>query len=132
MTLIGDVDVDEGSDPDTYSQKASMDYVKAMWPRVAMRVPALEDAEYFTGYAGLYTTTPDSHSIIDRVEGIDGLYICTGFNGHGFKESPAVGIVVSELIVDGRATTIDITPLAIDRFRTGALNVIDYAAKVVG
>ena len=56
----------------------------------------MADAEFATGYAGLYTQTPDSHPVIDRVDGVDGLYICTGFSGHGFKLSPAVGLLVSE------------------------------------
>ncbi|MCH8090036.1 MAG: FAD-binding oxidoreductase [Chloroflexi bacterium] len=132
LTLIGDMDVEVEADPDEYDQKAGMDFVEEMWPRVVRRLPALEEAEYFTGYAGLYTNTPDGHPIIDRVEGIEGLYICTGFNGHGFKESPAVGIVVSELMVDGEATTVDISTLGMGRFKAGTLNPINYAAKVIG
>ncbi len=132
LTLIGDMDVEVEADPDEYNQKAGMDFVEEMWPRVVRRLPALEQAEYFTGYAGLYTNTPDGHPVIDRVEGIEGLYICTGFNGHGFKESPAVGIAVSELIVDGEATTVDISTLGMDRFKAGTLNPTNYAAKVIG
>ena len=132
LTLVGDVELEIEADPDSYDQKPSMDYIERMWGRVAKRVPGLEQAEYFTGYAGLYTNTPDGHPIIDKVEGIDGLYICTGFNGHGFKESPAVGRLVAEMIVDGEAASIDISSLGMDRFGEDALHNIGYASKVMG
>ncbi len=132
LTLVGEIDVEEEADTDTYNQKVEMEFVREMWPRVAKRIPVLGDAEYFSGYAGLYTNTPDSHPVIDGVEGIDGLYICTGFSGHGFKESPAVGVVVSELILDGEARTVDISPFRMDRFRRGALNQPGYASRVIG
>ena len=71
------------------------------------------------------------HPVIDRVDGIEGLYVCTGFSGHGFKLSPAVGIVMAELILDGAARTVDISPLRISRFSEGALNTTTYKFKVV-
>ena len=91
----------------------------------------MEEAEFSTGYAGLYTSTPDSPPVIDKVEGIDGLYICTGFSGHGFKLSPMVGVLMAELMLDGQATTIDISPLRMSRFREGDLNNPSYGFKVL-
>jgi sarcosine oxidase subunit beta len=68
---------------------------------------------------------------MDRVEGIQGLYVCTGFSGHGFKLSPVVGVIMAELVLDGRATTIEISPLRMSRFREGRLNQARYAYKVL-
>ena len=85
----------------------------------------------FTGYAGLYTTTPDHHPIVDKVDEIEGLYICTGFSGHGFKLSPAVGIVMSELILDGESKLLDISTLRMSRFDKGDLNSARYSFKVI-
>ena len=132
LTLVGDVELEIEANPDDFDQKPSMEYIETMWGRVAKRAPGLEEAEYFTGYAGLYTNTPDGHPIIDKVEGVEGLYICTGFNGHGFKESPAVGMLVAEMIVDGEATTIDISSLGLSRFSGEGLHNIGYASKVMG
>ncbi len=42
-----------------------------------------------------------------------------GFSGYGFQPSPALGKVISELIVDGRTSTNDISSLLIERFKTG-------------
>ena len=51
--------------------------------------------------------------MLDRVEGIDGLFCAVGFSGHGFKLSPMIGAVMAELMsrvsTDGRASTIDVT-----------------------
>jgi sarcosine oxidase, subunit beta len=122
LTLVGNGNVVHDADPDNYHSGASMDYLYDVWSRLAARIPQIEDAEYTHGYAGLYTETPDSHPIMDAVEQIGGLYICTGFSGHGYKLSPAVGVAMAELILDGRSTTIDITSLRMGRFDANDLN----------
>ena len=132
LTLIGNGNLESDvDDPEVYAQRASQSFIGEVWGRISRRIPAMADAEFATGYAGLYTQTPDSHPVIDRVDGVDGLYICTGFSGHGFKLSPAVGLLVSELVLDGRATTIDIAPLRMSRFAEGDLNLPGYGFKVL-
>jgi sarcosine oxidase subunit beta len=85
------------------------------------RVPVLEKARIARGWAGLYEISPDHHAILGRVPGVEGFILANGFSGHGFQHSPAVGKVMSELIVDGKPTTIDISSLCIDRFEKGEL-----------
>ncbi|MBM4324191.1 MAG: FAD-binding oxidoreductase [Deltaproteobacteria bacterium] len=85
------------------------------------RVPALERARIARGWAGLYEISPDNHAILGKVPGVEGFILANGFSGHGFQHSPAVGKVISELIVDGEATTIDISSLSIERFEKGEL-----------
>ena len=131
LMLVGNGNVEHEVDPDNYNPRPSMDYVGDIWQRLAMRIPDMADGEFFTGYAGLYTSTPDMHPIIDRVEGVEGLYVCTGFSGHGFKLAPTVGICVAELVLDGAPRTVDLTPLRISRFAEGDLNTISYSFRVV-
>ncbi len=132
LTLVGNGNIEEPvEDPEVYAPRPSQSFIQEVWSRLAHRIPVMEDAEYSTGYAGLYTSTPDSHPIMDRVEGTDGLYICTGFSGHGFKLSPMVGVLMSELMLDGKATTIDISPLRMSRFREGDLNRPSYGFRVL-
>jgi sarcosine oxidase subunit beta len=85
------------------------------------RVPVLEKARIARGWAGLYEISPDHHAILGSVPEVEGFIIANGFSGHGFQHSPAVGKVISELIIDGKATTIDISPLSIERFERGEL-----------
>jgi len=131
LTLVGNGNVEHEVDPDSYNPKPSMDYVEDIWMRLAKRIPAIADGDFYTGYAGLYTSTPDLHPIIDKVDGIEGLYVCTGFSGHGFKLSPTVGICMAELVLDGAAKTVDLTPLRLARFAEGDLNTISYKFRVV-
>jgi sarcosine oxidase, subunit beta len=85
------------------------------------RVPALERAHIARGWAGLYEISPDHHAILGKVPEVEGFVLANGFSGHGFQHSPAVGKVIAELIVEGKATTIDISPLSIERFEKGEL-----------
>ncbi|HMK52258.1 MAG TPA: FAD-binding oxidoreductase [Thermodesulfobacteriota bacterium] len=85
------------------------------------RVPALNKACLARGWAGLYEISPDHHAILGKAPGIEGFILANGFSGHGFQHSPAVGRIIAELIVQGEATTIDISSLSMDRFKKGAL-----------
>jgi len=87
------------------------------------RVPALEKARIARGWAGLYEISPDHHAILGRVPEVEGFVLANGFSGHGFQHSPAVGKVISELITDREANTIDISSLSIERFAKGELMV---------
>jgi len=85
------------------------------------RVPELEKARIARGWAGLYEISPDNHAILGCVPGLEGFILANGFSGHGFQHSPAVGKVIAELITEGKAKTIDISPLSIERFEKGEL-----------
>jgi sarcosine oxidase subunit beta len=85
------------------------------------RVPVLEKARIARGWAGFYEISPDHHAILGRVPEVEGFFLANGFSGHGFQHSPAVGKVIAELITEGKAKTIDITSLSIERFGKGEL-----------
>ena len=85
------------------------------------RVPVLEKARIARRWAGLYEISPDHHAILGEVREVKGFILANGFSGHGFQHCPAVGKVISELIVDGKASTIDLSPLSIERFEKGEL-----------
>lgn len=80
------------------------------------RVPSFENARIIRGWAGLYEISPDHHAILGKVPGIEGFILANGLSGHGFQHSPAVGKVISELVIEGEAKTIDISQLSIERF----------------
>jgi sarcosine oxidase subunit beta len=83
------------------------------------RFPALERATLARGYRAFDCYSDDRHAILGEVDGVDGLYLATAFSGSGFKIAPAVGTCMAELIVDGRAKTVDIAPFNIRRFAAG-------------
>ncbi len=83
------------------------------------RLPCLEDVGIARGQAGLHADTPDYHAILGKVLEIEGLYLACGFSGHGFMHSPAVGKLIAGLILGGESD-LDISSLALERFRAGA------------
>jgi sarcosine oxidase, subunit beta len=104
-------------DPDRYNEANDPDFIPAAKAKAARRIPGLQQAEYERGHAGIYDVSPDSRAILDRAPGIDGLYMAAGFSGTGFKISPAVGACMAELITQGRATFVDISPFRFSRFQ---------------
>jgi sarcosine oxidase subunit beta len=95
------------------------DAVAPALARLARRVPSFAGADFVRGHRGVYDTSPDSHAVLDRAPGVEGLYLAGGFSGTGFKKSPAVGACMAELIAEGGATTVDITPFRLSRFAEG-------------
>ncbi|HXF86198.1 MAG TPA: FAD-dependent oxidoreductase [Anaerolineales bacterium] len=84
------------------------------------RMPLLEKASRVSHWAGLYEVTPDAHPIYGATS-VKGFYICAGFSGHGFMHGPVSGKLMSELILDGRFSTLDVSMLDLKRFEEGRL-----------
>jgi sarcosine oxidase subunit beta len=84
------------------------------------RMPPLERAAFTRAWAGSLDMTPDGNAILGPVPGLAGTYVAAGFSGHGFMHSPATGQLMTELILDGTARSVDIAPLGLDRFARGA------------
>ncbi len=89
--------------------------------RALYRLPLIENARVAQQIAGLYEVTPDAEPIIAQARALPGFYIAAGFSGHGFQHSPATGKVMSEIILDGAAKTIDVSMLDLERFAEGRL-----------
>jgi len=88
----------------------------------AVRVfPPLEQAGVASMWAGLYEMTPDRHPILGPVADPQGLYLANGFSGHGFQHAPIVGKLLAEMIVEGKARSVDVSALSLDRFARGEL-----------
>jgi sarcosine oxidase subunit beta len=103
-------------DPDAYNEANDPDFIPDARARAAQRLPALQQAAYVRGHAGIYDVSPDTRAVLDRAPGLEGLYIAAGFSGTGFKIAPAVGACMAELITQERATSVDITPFRFSRF----------------
>jgi sarcosine oxidase subunit beta len=107
--LVGDSDHSnpEWSDPDSYRERVSEDELAVAVPKFADRFPGLAGAALSSSYAGCYDVTPDYNPIIGSAPA-DGLWLCTGFSGHGYKISPAVGELMADLIVHGQSRHADV------------------------
>jgi len=87
--------------------------------RAAWRLPLFADLSITDSWSCFYEMTPDDHPVVGAVPGVAGLFIAAGFSGHGFMHTPATAQLVVEEMLDGRAHTLDITDLSLERFMTG-------------
>lgn len=85
------------------------------------RLPAIADLPVESSWWGYYDTSPDHNAIIGAAP-VSGLFYATGFSGHGFMQSPAVGEHLAELVL-GRPTTLDLSAMSNDRFGEGRQRV---------
>lgn len=109
---------DPDMDPDTFPEQVSLEWSAQVMEELS-RVATYFGPETAVrrGWAGLYSTTPDHHPIIEEMP--PGFVVVAGFSGHGFMQSPAAGKLVSEIIVDGSPSLLDISMLTADRFERG-------------
>jgi glycine/D-amino acid oxidase-like deaminating enzyme len=62
--------------------------------------------------------TPDEIPVLGPVDGLPGLFIATGFSGHGFGIGPAAGYVTAQL-ASGQTPLVDLHPFRFTRFGEG-------------
>jgi sarcosine oxidase subunit beta len=110
-----------GGSPDRPMEALAETTVEAMIERVCRRLPWMAAGTFRTAHGGQDGITPDQRAILGPVGagGPDGLWLACGFSGTGFKTAPAVGASLTEWILDGRPSTVDITPFALSRFAEG-------------
>ncbi len=91
--------------------------------RALERVPRLAEVavDRQACWAGLYEMSPDRHLILGRSGQLENFYCANGSSGHGVMHAPAVGHLLAEIILDGEATTLDVSALRPSRFAEGKM-----------
>jgi len=64
---------------------------------------------------GYYEVTPDHNPILGRLPTADNWINVAGFSGHGVQQAPMVGRLIAEEITLGKAQSVNIDSLRIDR-----------------
>jgi len=108
-------------EPSSENKVVDDDWMVATVEALIERAPIFEQAEILRGWAGFYEVTPDDNPLVGPVPDLDGFLVAAGFSGHGFMQGPAIGRVVAEIVVDGAASTIDVSAFRPSRFREGVL-----------
>jgi sarcosine oxidase, subunit beta len=82
------------------------------------RVPVLGDVPIDPErcWTGLYEMSPDTHALLGRAPKLENLYLANGSSGHGTMHSPALGKLLSEMILDGQTSSLDVHVLRPERF----------------
>jgi sarcosine oxidase subunit beta len=88
------------------------------------RVPCFRETEIDLDRCscGLYEMSPDKHALVGPAPGVEGLYLINGSSGHGVMHSAVLGQLLTEIMLDGRASTLDIHALRPSRFAEGEPN----------
>ena len=116
LTLVGLEDGNPlGELPDGDTDRALPGFVDRGIDRLARRIPAIEAGSLHSAHGGYDGITPDQHPLLGAA-GPQGFFLDCGFSGTGFKTAPAVGLCMSQLILDGAASAVDISIYAPDRF----------------
>jgi sarcosine oxidase subunit beta len=114
--------------PDRETDSVAPGFAEVVTDRVTRRIPGLADGTYRAAHSGQDGITPDQRPILGSVgsDGPAGFFLDCGHSGTGFKTSPAIGLAMAELILDGASRTVDLSPFALDRFASGHLLVGDH------
>jgi len=91
--LVGD-GVSE-ADPEDWDPEADEDFERSALDRLAAATTV--DAEIGRSWAGLCTATPDRDPLLGAVA--DGLFVATGWHGHGLMRAPALGERIGEQVL---------------------------------
>jgi sarcosine oxidase, subunit beta len=130
MVLIGLEDDNQiGGRPDRDTADAAPGFRDRAAERIVRRVPGLIEGTFRTAHSGQDGLTPDQRAILGPA-GPEGFYLDCGHSGTGFKTAPAVGLGMAELILDGAASSVDISPFGFGRFAAGRPLVGEHGEEV--
>ncbi|WP_339115431.1 FAD-binding oxidoreductase [Thioclava sp. GXIMD2076] len=98
-------------------------FIEKVYHQVAARWPAMKGLKIEQRWAGIIDVLPDVIPVISDTEsvknGVKGLYVSTGFSGHGFGLGPGAGRLAADLMT-GHAPIVDPTPFRLSRFSDGS------------
>jgi glycine/D-amino acid oxidase-like deaminating enzyme len=97
--------------PDQALLARGLETVKALFPD-------LGDLRMAESWAGVIDSTPDALPVISAVDALPGLFLATGFSGHGFGVGPAAGELAADLITGSRSA-VDPMPFRYSRLIDG-------------
>ena len=121
LMIHGKLSYDEIVDPDHYNEGVDSDQIVKNAELIAHRFPVMEHGLAMGGYSGLYDATPDHHPVLGAIPEYGGLFADFGWSGHGFKHSPVIGDIMSDVIMHGGAAGYDLTPFRWSRYRENDL-----------
>jgi len=97
--LVGDGTERREADPDEWNPEGDEWFVADS--RERLRSGLGVDPDVRRAWAGLCTATPDRDPLLGPVDDTESLFVATGFQGHGFMRSPALGEAAAEWLLGG-------------------------------
>ncbi|MGI9271477.1 MAG: NAD(P)/FAD-dependent oxidoreductase [Woeseiaceae bacterium] len=97
----------------------SKDALRKIRNNLAKRLPSLADIEFLESWAGMIDATPDVVPVMDQVATHPGLFLASGFSGHGFGIGPGAGRAMANLVA-GVEPGFDLSRFRFGRFSDGS------------
>jgi len=87
--------------------------------QLAQSWPELAGTQAEATWGGWIDSTPDAVPVIAPIDALPGLFLATGFSGHGFGIGPGAGRLAADLIL-GAHPLVDPAPFRLDRLVDGS------------
>ncbi|SHK15414.1 Glycine/D-amino acid oxidase [Roseomonas rosea] len=87
--------------------------------QLAKSWPALAGTKAAATWGGWIDSTPDAVPVIAPIDALPGLFLSTGFSGHGFGIGPGAGRLAADLIL-GAVPVVDPAPFRLERLVDGS------------
>ena len=99
--------------------RPSQRFTQGLMQQLSAQWPVFAKAQIAQSWAGYIDMTPDEIPVIAPISAQPGLFMATGFSGHGFGIGPGAGELMADLIM-GRNPVVDPTPFRFERFSDGS------------
>jgi glycine/D-amino acid oxidase-like deaminating enzyme len=86
--------------------------------------PALGHVRVAQAWAGYIDVTPDAVPVISAAQQVPGMFIATGFSGHGFGIGPGAGKLMADIVANDRPL-VDPRAFRLSRFSDGTKIELD-------
>jgi len=122
------------ADPATFDREFGRECATDWLGPVARRLPAMAGATLANWWWRADCYAPDGKPLVGAVGALPGLFLNTAGAGKGHKVAPALAIGLAELIAEGAAKTVDLSPFGMERFSGPAYNWGNhqYRHRVIG
>lgn len=115
-----------GLSPEEHQEPDNLDwevdhawFEENIWPALAERIPLFEAIKVISAWVGHYDYNAlDQNAVIGPHPEVTNFLFANGFSGHGLQQGPAAGNAISELVIDGRYKTIDLSRFGFERIRS--------------
>lgn len=106
---------------DGYDTEVDWDWLETLLEIASDRFPWLADLplDFKACWAGTYENTPDAKPLLGPDPSAPTWIHASGFSGHGVMQAPEVGRLVAEQVTTGAITSLDVSPMSVQRFTTG-------------
>jgi glycine/D-amino acid oxidase-like deaminating enzyme len=108
-----------------FEQVRILDPVPAQWildeaaAEIKKAFPAFSAMKIAEQWGGIIDATPDAVPVIAPLSQKPGLFLASGFSGHGFGIGPGAGKLMAQIVL-GEKTCVDAAPFRFERFTDGS------------